>query len=209
MSQDLFNEKVDQIDTAETDPNLGVIEAGLEDRNQEFSLFLSQTQNEPSQPLKFQATSKTPLSESTSFNPADAKSFSVPPGPAGGKEELQGVGRQSSFENTITTPSQSILPSDQKPEPPAVIRTSVETEPDANEAKGLEIPSDVLNKVSSNEMSFSNLAHISPPSDGASFLPVKTLTPPLRNVDIEIDSNQEIGESVKEKKLDVSHGRCH
>ena len=205
MSQDLFNEKLDQIGTVETDLNSVPKEPILEDGNNDFNLFLSQTQEDISQ--KSRAARNIPArSVSSGCISKYAEASLIPLGNTEPKEDLLGTGRQNSIESNIATPSQSILPKVDKTEPSFAIITSVATELDICQAKGLDIPSDVLNKVSSNELSLSGCFHISPPPDGGSFRPIKTLTPPLRNIELNAESNQEEKHNIIDERKPAYQG---
>ena len=131
---------------------------------QDFSLFLSQTQHE-----------------------AEAKESRLPdrikpdePEDACADFKMSGSQRLDSLK---TTPSQSIIPlnsqgtSNPSKEPENVVsKKSIDN---------LRIPKEVFERVvhGSSDSSTPNLFHMSLPPEGEQFHPIKTLTPPLRNVE--------------------------
>ena len=180
MSQDLFNEKLEQIDTPDYDQLSVVQDTGVEVGDQDFRLFLSQTQNVATPSLDPVPVVNEAASACPSCIPSQTK------------EELTLKGQQNSFDNTLATPSQSILSSDRKMDLSLPITASVNAEMGMSQAEGLDIPKDVLSKVSSNELSLSNRVHISPTSDDGPFRPVRTLTPPMRNVTLIDEPYQDV-----------------
>ena len=180
MSQDLFNEKLEQIETIDCDEHPVVQDASVENRDQDFRLFLSQTQNVATPNLDL-----VPLAtEAASANPSYVTSQT--------REELPLNGQQNSFDNTLATPSQSILSSDRKMDLSLPMAASVNAEMGISQADGLDIPKDILSKVSSSELSLSSRVHISPTSDDGPFCPVKTLTPPLKSVTLITEPSQDV-----------------
>ncbi|XP_065072007.1 TP53-binding protein 1-like isoform X2 [Rhopilema esculentum] len=181
MSQDLFNPRLTGSNTG-TNPSTesgnkkhsrplqsqdefqDAAEDIPEERAQDFSLFLSQTQHE-----------------------TEAKESRLPdmikpdePEDACAGFKMSGSQRLDSLK---TTPSQSIIPL--KSQGTSHPSKEPENEVSKKSRDNLRIPKEVFDKVvhGSSDSSTPNLFHMSLPPEGEQFHPIKTLTPPLRNVE--------------------------
>ena len=208
MSQDLFNPpltvsqttpsqetetrtKFTELEPTGTFPNAHKREKIPEDQNAEFNLFLSQTQQEASQHYEVHKGKESPLSFNSESLPIRPEPSPISQESAKEKRKLTDIGKRDSIESPKATPSQSILPQDDKTDPSFTIVKSIHTDIPKDQAKGLHIPRDVLDRVSSNEFSSSNRFHMSLPPDGGSFRPIRTLTPPFRNMELRDEPSQE------------------
>ena len=217
MSQDLFNQPLTELESTATQPTQGqvqgqgqiqgqvqrgdhkatmaesdskaatrdVVTAESKTENpilEDFNLFLSQTQPGPSQitdpeSRKFQTdacSTESPLVTLKKGNGAKLR-------------EEEG---NDSVESSKTTPSQSILNKDGRSE--QVHSTEpCGTESSKEQIKRLHVPKGILDNVSC-ESSSSSRFDFALPSEGGSFRPLRTLTPPFRNVGLYEQQTEEI-----------------